>query len=251
MDSCKDLRISVYRIDECYKDKMPAKVISRHYEDQIAYARKLVALIHSDEPIASHPAVKEALNYVEEVIVDNQEHLAQSKDQDARVGHKTADTSFFGYKTHLVLTPERIITAYAVTSGEKPDGKELDGLIALTEKTGIKVDTVVGDTAYSEKDNLRMAKERNIKLVAKLSEMITHSPNMNSSNFVFNKDAGMYVCKEGHMSVKKPSRERKKGKRTARLLFCRTTSMWRSANCLRIGTDATRKVPRRSLIPSR
>ena len=113
------------------------------------------------------------------------------------VGHKTANTSFFGYKTHLALTPERIITAYAVTSGEKPDGKELDGLIALTEKAGIKVEAVVGDAAYSEKDNLKMAKERKIKLIAKLSEMITHSPNKNSTNFVFNKDAGMYVCKAG------------------------------------------------------
>jgi len=91
------------------------------------------------------------------------------------VGHKTADTSFFGYKTHLVLIPERIITAYAVTLGEKPDGKELDGLITLTEKAGIKVETVVGDAAYSTKDNLEMAKERKIKLIAKMSEMITHN----------------------------------------------------------------------------
>jgi len=210
VESCKDLRKSVYRIDEGYKDKMPTKLISGHYEDQIEYARKLVTLIHSDEPVANHPAVKEALNYVEEVIVDNQEHLAQSKDQDARVGHKTADTSFFGYKTHLALTPERIITAYAVTSGEKPDGKELDGLITLTEKAGIKVDAVVGDAAYSGKDNLEMAKERKIKLIAKLSEMVTHSPNKSSSNFDFNKDSGMYVCKAGHMSVKKAITGKKK-----------------------------------------
>lgn len=82
VDSCKDLRKSVYLTEKSYKDKMPAKLISGHYEDQIEYTRKLVALIHSDEPIANHPAVKEALNYVEEVIEDNQEHLAQSKDQD-------------------------------------------------------------------------------------------------------------------------------------------------------------------------
>lgn len=37
--------------------------------------------------------------------------LEYSKNQDAKVGHKTADTSFFGYKTHIAMTPERIITA--------------------------------------------------------------------------------------------------------------------------------------------
>ena len=214
VDSCKNLRKAVYRIDEGYKERMPAKVTSGLYEDQIDYAKKLTTLVRSDEAITDNPTVTEALNYVEEVIVDNQEHLAQSKDQDARVGHKTADTSFFGYKTHLALTPERIITAYTVTSGEKADGKELDGLITLTESAGIKVDSVVGDTAYSEKDNLEMAKEREIRLVSKLSESVTHSPNKSSLNFVFNKDAGMYVCKAGHMSVKTSITGKKKREET-------------------------------------
>lgn len=51
------------------------------------------------------------------------EHLETSKDGDAKIGHKTADTSFFGYKTHIAMTEERIITAATVTSGEKTDGK--------------------------------------------------------------------------------------------------------------------------------
>ena len=53
------------------------------------------------------------------------EHLETSKDEDAKTGHKTADTSFFGYKTHIAMTEERIITAATITSGEKTDGKEL------------------------------------------------------------------------------------------------------------------------------
>ena len=41
IESCKDLRKAVYRIDEGYNKKMPAKVTSGLYEDQIDYARKL------------------------------------------------------------------------------------------------------------------------------------------------------------------------------------------------------------------
>jgi hypothetical protein len=41
------------------------------------------------------------------------------------VGHKTADSSFFGYKTHIAMTEERIITAAVITTGEKSDGKQL------------------------------------------------------------------------------------------------------------------------------
>jgi transposase len=210
IDGCKNLRKAVYHIDESYKDKMPAKVSSGLYEDQIEYAKKLTGLIRTDDRLIENPTVKEALNYAEEVITDNLEHIAFSNDLDARVGHKTADTSFFGYKTHLALTPERIITAYSVTSGEKPDGKELEGLITMTESAGIKVDAAIGDAAYSERDNLEMAKNRKIRLVSKLSESVTHSPNKNSPNFTFNKDAGMYVCKAGHMGVKKTITGKKK-----------------------------------------
>lgn len=62
-----------------------------------------------------------------------------AKDKDAKVGHKTADTSFFGYKTHIAMTPERIITAATITTGEKHDGKELQRLVEKSESNGIEV----------------------------------------------------------------------------------------------------------------
>jgi len=214
VDSSKNLRKAVYGIDEGYKEKMPDKTTSGMYEDQIEYASKLVEFVKNEETLLLSPAVKESLNYLEEVITDNEEHLQYSADADARIGHKTADTAFFGYKTHLALTPERIITAYAVTSGEKPDGKELPGLVKTTEENGVKVDVIVGDGAYSESNNILMAKERKIKLVAKLSEIVTHSPNKNATRFSFNKDAGMYVCQAGHMSIRKTSSGKKKREKT-------------------------------------
>ena len=62
--------------------------------------------------------------------------------EDAKIGHKTADTSFFGYKTHIAMTEERIITAATVTSGEKTDGKELPALIQKSREAGMEIETV-------------------------------------------------------------------------------------------------------------
>ena len=42
-----------------------------------------------------------------------------------------ADSSFFGYKTHIAVTQKRIITATTITTGEKSDGKELEALYNL------------------------------------------------------------------------------------------------------------------------
>jgi len=62
---------------------------------------------------------------LKETVEDTQgETISSPKDRDARTGHKSADSSFFGYKTHLAMTEERIITAAVVTSGEKGDGPE-------------------------------------------------------------------------------------------------------------------------------
>ncbi|MBZ9731750.1 transposase, partial [Salegentibacter sp. JZCK2] len=79
------------------------------------------------------------------------------------------------YKTHLAMTEERIISAAVVTSGEKGDGPELPILLKISQDNGVQADTVIGDTAYSGKDNLRLKDKNNeaIKIVAKLNPIIT------------------------------------------------------------------------------
>ena len=86
--------------------------------------------------------------------MDTEVELEYSKDQDAKIGHKTADTSFFGYKTQIAMTPERVITAATITTGEKHDGKELINLIKKSENAGIEVEAIISDSAYSKKENL-------------------------------------------------------------------------------------------------
>ena len=104
--------------------------------------------------------MKEKLNVLKEIIEDYNVQLNYSTDPDARVGHKSADSSFFGYKTHIAMSDERIITAAIVTTGEKSDGKYLQELIEKSQETGMEIDTVIGDTAYSGKDNYNMPRRR-------------------------------------------------------------------------------------------
>jgi hypothetical protein len=107
---------------------------------------------------------------IAKMVSDTNYHLGTSKDKDAKVGHKTADTSFFGYKTHIAMTLERIITAAKITGGEQHDGKQLPDLIEKSRNAGIEVEEIIGDKAYDERDNLRLAKKQNIRLIAKLNK---------------------------------------------------------------------------------
>jgi hypothetical protein len=206
----KRLRKSIYKIDEKMKDKFPSKTTTDVLEDEIEYCKELIRVIEKEDSLSAYPVVKENLNLLKETMADDIEHLQISEDSDAKIGHKTADSSFFGYKTHLAMTEERIITAATVTTGEKNDGKQLETLIEKSIKAGIKIDTVIGDTAYSEKANIEYANDNEIKLVAKLNPCVTQGYRKKENEFEFNKDAGMYVCKAGHMAIRK-GRQGKKG----------------------------------------
>jgi hypothetical protein len=216
MDRSKKLRKAVYQVDETMKEKFPAKTKTDVLEDEIAYSQELIDVIEKEECLIQYPKVKEQLNHLKETIEDDIERLQSSKDQDARVGHKTADSAFFGYKSHLAMSEERIITAAVITTGETNDGKQLQTLIEKSEIAGIKVETVIGDAAYSEKQNIIYTTDNNIKLVAKLNPNITQGTRQKEDEFDFNKDAGMYVCKAGHMAIRKARNIRTNEKKNTR-----------------------------------
>lgn len=205
----KKLRKAVYEIDENIKDTFPDKNTIDDLEAEIKYYKNLVKIIEKNERIAAYPKVREKLNILNEILEDNIQHIQASADADARIGHKSADSSFFGYKTHIAMTEERIITAATITSGEKNDGKELETLIIKSQKAGIKVKTIIGDAAYSEKGNIEFANKNNMKLVAKLNPSVTQGFRKKEDEFQFNKDAGMYICKEGHIAIRKARQGKK------------------------------------------
>ena len=199
----KELRKSVYKIDETMYEKMPKKrEASGLLDDQIEYTKELLTLLKDDARLTVIPHISEKINLLEETMNDTEYELEYSKDKDAKVGHKTADTSFFGYKTHIAMTPERIITAATITTGEKHDGKQLQELVKKSQDNGIEVEAVIGDGAYSEKENIEYCESENIKLVSKLSNKVIHGARK-YKEFEYNKDAGMYVCPEGHMAISK------------------------------------------------
>ena len=111
------------------------------------------------------------------------------------------------------MTEERIITAAVVTSGEKHDGKQLKALVEKSRAAGVEVESVTGDGAYSEKENIEYAKD-NFDLVSKLSLTVTKAGHREDDGFEYNKDAEMYVCPAGHMAKsKKRCKEKNKPNR--------------------------------------
>ena len=211
LERAKNLRKTLYGVKPEVKEELPTKVTTGVLEDILEYCGLLIDSINAKPELAANPAVKTKLNYLTEAFNDDLENLKLSKDGDAKVGHKTEDSSFFGYKTHLAMSEERLITAAVITTGEKSDGKELITLIEKSQETGVDVNEVIGDAAYSEKQNLEYAKENKIALISRLNPVISQGTRKKEDEFEFNKDADLFVCPAGHMAFRKA----KQGKKNA------------------------------------
>ncbi len=208
-EKSKNVRKAVYQLDENMVGKFPEKPASNEVTEELDYCRQVIEAVETQSKVAQIPAVKEKLNVLKEVIDDYENHLSYSNDPDARVGHKSADSSFFGFKTHLAMSDERIITAAVVTTGEKSDGHYLQELVEKSRTAGMEIDTVIGDAAYSWKENLVYAKSEQFQLISKLNPVITNGSGQRKIEFDYNKDAGMFVCPAGHMATHKRRTGRK------------------------------------------
>ena len=221
LEQSKKLRRTVYEIDESMEEQFPTKNTEDSLEKELEYCHALISVIKEKEKLCSYPKAEEKLDLLEESVNDGIGHPGTSMDADTKTGHKTADTAFFGYKTHMAMSGERIITAATVTSGEKTDGKELPELVRKSREAGMEVEMVIGDKAYSGQKNIEAAESGGYELVSRLNGIITQGNRTKEDEFEFNKDAGMYQCKAGHLAVHKylDRREKEKKNKNPRMIY--------------------------------
>lgn len=215
----RQLRKSLYEVDESIKGSLPQKNEDNDLEHELDYNQRLIDHLKNNDILSSIPKIKEKLNLLRETLDDIADHYTTSIDTDARIGHKTKESSFFGFKTHIAISDERIITAATITSGEKADGKQLGALLETSKNNGMVVDTIIADTAYSGDDNLKLAQEQQISLISKLNPCVSQGFRKGADSFYYNKDAAMFVCPAGHLAIRKSNESRNKEKKNPRQVY--------------------------------
>lgn len=211
-ERAQNLRKSVYKVDESMKSIFPDRNDKDDLDAELVYCQELIETVEANEGLMNYPKIKEKVNILKENIEDDLNHLNSLGEDEAKIGYKSENHSFLGYKTHLAMTDERIITAATITTGEKSDGKELKNLVDKTENQGVIIEEIIGDAAYSGKDNIIMTQESNRHLIAKLNPIVSKGQRK-EDKFEFNKDSGMVVCPAGHQAIKKARTGRKNVKK--------------------------------------
>jgi transposase len=190
----KELRKELYRTQFEISDKFPEKPIeTANLSDEIEYSKKLVEAVKEAINENGTTKAKKALSKVFELLENDKiKEIQSAVDEDAKLGYKSEHNSFFGYKNHIAMTEERIITGLEVTTGEAPDGEYLQKLVEQSEENGIIVEEIAGDTAYSSRNNLEYVEGKEIKLISKLHPLISNGSSIKQTGFIFNKDADTF-----------------------------------------------------------
>ena len=201
----KSLRKEMYRTQFEATDKFPEKPSTTETLDkEVEYSKALLENVKKNVSINGTSRAKKLIKQLEDLLEDEKIKSVKScVDKDARFGYKTSDQSFFGYKAHLAMTEEYIITGVQVTSGEKTDGSELEPLLEQSLESGIKVEEIIADKAYSSQKNLSITKENDIKLISRLSALVMKGTGCGKKGFVYNKDADTYQCPSGELAMRK------------------------------------------------
>ena len=83
----------------------------------------------------------------------------------------------------------------------------------------MEIKTVIGDKAYSSKENIEAAKNGDYELISRLNSIVTQGNRTKPDEFEFNKDAGMYQCKAGHLAIRKAKDSRKSEGKNPRVVY--------------------------------
>lgn len=119
-------------------------------------------------------------------------------DPDARVGHKSKNKVFYGYKDELIADIEsRYILATNTYPGNYCDGVEFKELLDKVLKLGIKPEKLLGDKAYFKGEILKTADEKEIQPYIP----INLGSYKEKEGFEYCKDADQFTCKHGNETV--------------------------------------------------
>lgn len=215
----KNLRRALYKQNPEIRKRFPNKPEKgADFNEELSYTKKLMQVIEQEDQSAwnkktkqEYQRLKTQLKIIAAVedsmpkkLNRDSQPLPQSQvDPDAKTGYKSEENSFFGYKSHIAMTGDRIITGIQVTSGEDSDGKYLPDLVEQSEANGASVKEVLADAAYGLTANLEYLKGKGITPCIRAKSLVADAERLEKQGMIYNKDADTLQCRNGELAVKK------------------------------------------------
>lgn len=216
----KNLRRALYKRHPEIKERLPEKPKQgASFGTELAYSKRLVKALEKEDKGKWENRAKKEYRRLEDHLSmiaqaegsmpqkgdkETQKPIKESVvDEEAKTGFKGENNSFFGYKSHIAMTENGIITGIHVTSGEESDGKHLEKLVEQSIENGVEVKEALADCAYGSKENLDYLEKKGIKGYIRYKSMVSEEGRLENQGMIYNKDADSLQCRGGGLAFKK------------------------------------------------
>jgi DNA-binding Lrp family transcriptional regulator len=226
----REIYQNLYELSERFPEKPE---ITAELDVEIDYTVRLLDCVAAGIESCDNQELQALYVRIRELIkTDKIREIRSKDDEDARFGHKTPTSTFFGYKNHIAMTEERIIAGIEVTSGEVPDGKIMQSLAEKSKENGMEVKEIIGDMAFVSQGNLAYCENESIDLIARTNPAVAALADEKTDGFVFNKDAKTMQCPAGILAMRTDKQLRDSGNTFYRFVFskrkCRNCPLFAS-----------------------
>ncbi len=137
-----------------------------------------------------------------------------------RHGRKSASRRFDGHKLDVVTDEDsELVLGVEVRAGNASDGEGAAPLLeAVQQVSGIEVETLLGDMAYSDGDVREAVEEAGAEMVAKVPPT-TNGGRFPKTDFGVNTEAGTVTCPSGETTTRSKKAKDHKGRRGLLYVF--------------------------------
>jgi hypothetical protein len=139
------------------------------------------------------------------------DRIVRHSDPEIRHGRKSASRRFDGHKTDMVSDEDsELILGVAIRAANAGDGEGAAPLLGQIQQTArVKIDTMLGDMAYSDGDVRQAVEDLGAKLVARVPPA-SNGQHYPMTEFYFELDRGEVTCPAGEVTTAgRPAKDHK------------------------------------------
>jgi len=187
----EDLIGSLHKTKEnTYKKEEGKKEDIKLLDEEMEKLKELLALAKGKYL----KSAKEKAEEIEDLLFNSQEPLTSLTDPDARIGHKSKEKSFNGYKIHTVTNESEITTTVETIPGNTNEGGDLPRLLKEEEKRDLHGRLALADGLYASANNRKEIRAQALQMIEVIP---ADDRKVQAENFTYDTQNNALTCSNG------------------------------------------------------
>ena len=178
---------------------------------KMAQAKRVQSLLELLKRILAQDIERDEASGLAKIKKGGQDRILSTNDPDARHGRKTSCRLIKGYKCHVTVSEDEIVTSVAVTAANAPDTDPVPAMVKDLQARDVIPKELQGDCAYGGADFRAEMEEKGIQIMAKVPQPPT-TERFPKTSFTIDLSASTVTCPAGQTTSDWRERKDQRGR---------------------------------------